>query len=62
MMKIANKKMYSSHIEIGDIIDYLKEVEAQVETLEVLNEELERENEELRNELAKFKYLKEEVA
>lgn len=61
-MKVFNKKMYNSHVGIGDIIDYLKEVEAQVETLEVLNEELERENEELKNELAKFKYLKEEVA
>lgn len=59
-MKISNKKMYNSHVEIADIIGYLKEVEAQVETLEMLNEELEQENEKLRREITKLKGIREE--
>ena len=59
-MKIYNKRMYSSHVNLSDIIDYLQEVEAQVETLEVLNEELEKENEQLRDEITKIKSVREE--
>ena len=58
-MKIYCSKTY---LDQDDILGLLKEVMSRIETLEVLNQELERENEGLRNEIKNLKMREEKIA